>query len=225
MSLLVLLIVFALLVFVVLAVLKNKQGGVGSIGFPYQPAKALFSDAERSFLGVLDQAVGSEHRVFGKVRVADVAIVKPGLDKSVRQSALNRIASKHLDFVVCRAGDLVVVCAVELNDKSHVSPRAQSRDDLLLKVCQTITDHGSSQTGILATRYPLAVLGGHFSPASWCAGRHLTIQTEAVSWFVTIQALRSQVMHGVVPGKFPEPRHPWATTSNSRATKRASKPL
>lgn len=138
MSSLILLVVLILVVFVVLAALKNKQGSSGSVGFPYQPAKMLFSPAERSFLGVLDQAVGSEYRVFGKVRVADIASVKPGLGNSARQGALNRIAAKHFDFVVCRASDLSVVCAVELNDKSHSSQRAQARDNLLLKVCQTI---------------------------------------------------------------------------------------
>jgi hypothetical protein len=138
MSSLIILVVLAFVVFVVLAALKNKQGGSGTLGLPYQPAKALFSAAERSFLGVLDQAVGSEHRVFGKVRVADVATVKSGLGNSARQGALNRIASKHFDFVVCRAGDLSVVCAIELNDKSHSSQRAQVRDDLLAKVCQAI---------------------------------------------------------------------------------------
>jgi hypothetical protein len=125
-------------VFVVLAALKGKVSGAGSIGFPYQPAKPLFSAAERSFLGVLDQAVGPEHRVFGKVRVADVAAVKPGLGNSARQGALNRIAAKHFDFVICRSGDLSVVCAVELNDKSHASRKAQSRDELLANVCHSI---------------------------------------------------------------------------------------
>ena len=138
MSSTVLLIVIAFVVFVILAALKSKQGKGGAIGYPYQPAKALFSPAERSFLGVLDQAVGPDHRVFGKVRVADIAAVKPGLGNSPRQAALNRIAAKHLDFVVCRASDLAVVCAVELNDKSHASKRAQARDDLISKVCETI---------------------------------------------------------------------------------------
>lgn len=133
------LIVFAILVFAVVAGLKIKAGAAGgTIGLPYRPAKNLFSAAERSFLGVLDQAVGAEHRVFGKVRVADVASVKSGLANSARQGALNRIASKHFDFIVCRASDLSVVCAVELNDKSHASKRAQARDDFLAKVCQAI---------------------------------------------------------------------------------------
>jgi len=123
---------------VVLAALKNRQSGTGTVGFPYQLAKALFSPAERSFLGVLDQATGPEHRVFGKVRVADIAAVKTGLSNSARQGALNRVAAKHFDFVVCRANDLAVLCAVELNDKSHSGQRAQARDELLAKVCQTI---------------------------------------------------------------------------------------
>ena len=102
------------------------------------PAKTLFSAAERSFLGVLDSAVGAEYRVFGKVRVADIAAIKPGLGASASQGALNRIALKHFDYVVCRADDLTVVCAVELNDKSHAGQRARARDDLLQRVCQAI---------------------------------------------------------------------------------------
>ena len=132
-----LLIVLVLVGLAIAAAIKRERGA-GSVGFPYQRAKSLLSAAERSFLGVLDQAVGADHRVFGKVRVADIASVKPGLGRAARQGALNRIAAKHFDFVVCRASDLAVVCAIELNDKSHASQRAQARDELLAKVCQTI---------------------------------------------------------------------------------------
>jgi hypothetical protein len=130
--------VFLLAALATLIAAIAKRGGAGTFDFPYQPAIALFSPAERSFLGVLDQAVGSEHRVFGKVRVADVAMVKSGLGNSARRGALNRIASKHFDFVVCRANDLSILCAVELNDKSHASQRAQARDSLVAGVCQII---------------------------------------------------------------------------------------
>jgi len=106
-----------------------------------------------------------EHRVFGKVRVADVAMTPPGLSGTARQGALNRIAFKHFDFVVCRSSDLSIVCAVELNDKSHASERAQARDDLLAKVCQAI---GlplliSRQTNALIERCTCAIRGCHFS--------------------------------------------------------------
>jgi len=135
----VLILVVLIIVFVVIVAIKSKQSGRGStVGFPYQPAKALFSPAERSFLAVLDKAVGPEHRIFGKVRVADIAEVKPGLSPSARQGALNRIAQKHFDFVVCRTSDLIVLCAVELNDKSHSTQRAQARDELVYNVCRAI---------------------------------------------------------------------------------------
>lgn len=135
--------VFILVIVVIVAAvfltIAGKKAGTGSkIGFPYVPAKALFSPAERSFLGVLDQAVGSEHRVFGKVRVADLATVKPGLGIGARQGALNRVTAKHFDFVVCRASDLSVVCAIELNDSSHSTKHAQARDELLTNVCAAI---------------------------------------------------------------------------------------
>lgn len=131
------LVVFALMALVMMA--GKKARGVGShIGFPYVPAKALFSAAERSFLGVLDQAAGPDCRVFGKVRVADLASVKPGLSNAARQGALNRIGSKHFDFVVCRASDLSVLCVVELNDRSHQGKRAQSRDAVKRGVCEAI---------------------------------------------------------------------------------------
>ncbi len=38
----------------------------------YERRAALFTRAERSFLGVLDQAAAGDYRVFGKVRVADI---------------------------------------------------------------------------------------------------------------------------------------------------------
>lgn len=136
-----LVIILAIVVIAVILAVVLKGAGArpsGAIGYPYQPAKQLFSPAERSFLGVLDQAVGGDFRVFGKVRVADVALVKSGLSKSARQGALNKIAYKHFDYVVCKASDLTVVCAIELNDKSHGSKRAQTRDELLGNVCEAI---------------------------------------------------------------------------------------
>ncbi|MBL0162173.1 MAG: DUF2726 domain-containing protein [Xanthomonadales bacterium] len=131
-------VVLAVVALVAIVTGKGKVSSGSAVGFPYQRAKALFSAAERSFLGVLDQAAGAEYRVFGKVRVADIATVKPDLSVSARQGALNRVASKHFDFVVCRASDLSVLCAVELNDRSHTSKSAQARDVFVVNVCRAI---------------------------------------------------------------------------------------
>jgi hypothetical protein len=137
--LIVVVIVAAALVLGLIARGQSTADAGGSVGMPYTAAPALFSPAERSFLGVLDQALArTEYWVFGKVRVGDVANLKPGLSKVARQGALNRISGKHLDFVVCRGSDLGILTAIELNDKSHGSQRAKQRDEFLVRLCQTI---------------------------------------------------------------------------------------
>lgn len=110
-----------------------------SVGLPYEAIETLFSPAERSFLGVLDNALGEEFRVFGKVRVGDIAKVATGLSRSASQGALNKIAYKHFDYIVCRASDLAVVCAIELNDQSHSTKRARKRYELIESLCKVIS--------------------------------------------------------------------------------------
>jgi len=103
--------------------------------FPYRKTKALFSPAERSFLGVLCLAVGDNAKIFGKVRVADVVMPERGLSRSDWQKAFNKISRKHFDFLLCSNEDLSVICAIELNDSSHQSKKRQQRDEFLKGVC------------------------------------------------------------------------------------------
>ena len=116
-------------VMVIGALLKGLAGGgKGTKNYPYQKQPTLFSPAERSFLGVLDQAIGDQFRIMGKVRLVDVIKVRPRLDASARQIAFNKIQSKHLDFVACDPADLSIQFAVELHDKSHGHKKRQERD-------------------------------------------------------------------------------------------------
>ncbi len=106
----------------------KQQGRRGLTADVYTRGE-LLSAAERHFLVTLDQAIGSEQRAFAKVRVADLVTLKPGLSQKARRGALNRVAAKHFDFVVC---------AAELNDSSHDTPRAKQRDELLAAVCRQV---------------------------------------------------------------------------------------
>lgn len=119
---------------VFLALAKGKGG---SRDYPYQLSKYLLSKAERSFYGVLVQAVGNSGIVFSKVRVADVISPKKGLNRSDWQRAFNAISSKHFDFIVCEPTDCSIKLAVELDDLSHGSSKARKRDDLLNRACQS----------------------------------------------------------------------------------------
>jgi hypothetical protein len=97
----------------------------------YRPKGSLFTDAEARFLRVLDEALGDDHRVFAKVRVADLLTVGRVADNSSWQRAFNQISAKHVDFVVCARDTLHIVAAVELDDRSHDAPDRQRRDAFL----------------------------------------------------------------------------------------------
>jgi len=124
------LIVVVLVIFLLLSALSAK-GKRSNTEFPFQSKVDLFTPAERSFLGVLEQVLGDQYRVMGKVRLCDVIDVQKGLSKSVWQTAFNKINRKHLDFVIVKRDDLSITCAIELDDKSHNSKERVKRDDFL----------------------------------------------------------------------------------------------
>ena len=122
---------------VIVAIAKQKQSGDDGGALPFKRQAALFTPAERSFLGVLDLAVGKDFRIFGKVRVGDVLAPRDGLNNRARTTALNKINRKHFDFVLCKPDDLTVLCAIELNDKSHQQKNRQDRDAILVDACHS----------------------------------------------------------------------------------------
>jgi hypothetical protein len=133
--------VVTIIVLLLLAVIATvlKQAGGRSNAFPYVRKEALLTRAERSFLGVLDQAVGGDYRIFAQVRLADVVDTKRGLNNSDRQKAFNRIQSKHFDFLLCDKDDFSVICAIELDDRSHQKRKRRDRDAFLDGLCQAVS--------------------------------------------------------------------------------------
>lgn len=116
-----------IIVLVILAALKAKQPSK-DIGLSFDSRDALFTPAERSFLGVLEQALDNRYRVFGKVRLGDIVKPAKGLSNSKRATAFNKVNQKHVDFVVCLATDLAVFGVVELDDQSHGREDRAGRD-------------------------------------------------------------------------------------------------
>lgn len=154
--------------------LQQPGGALESAG--YRKQAALFSPAERSFLGALTQAVGEDARILAKVRVADVVTPQKGLSRSDRQRAFNRIAGKHFDYVLCRNDDLAVVCAIELHDGSHRRADRQQRDGFLERVCRAadlpllqVPAKGGYVVGDLR-RLVAPYLNGHAVPAEKTEG-------------------------------------------------------
>lgn len=104
---------------------------------PYALQETLFSPAERSFLGVLDLAVGDQARVLAKVRVADVLTPQAGLSKSKWQQHVAKISDNHFDYLLCRPSDLSIICAIELDDSSHRHQPRKGRDLFVKAACDS----------------------------------------------------------------------------------------
>ncbi len=125
--------VIAIIVIVVWVTTKGyrKPTAEKAKAHPYERRRYLLSRAERSFLGVLEQAVGTQYRIMAKVRLADVVDVERRLYGNVRKYAFYRIQSKHLDFVACDPSTFSVEFVVELDDGTHSRSDRSDRDEFV----------------------------------------------------------------------------------------------
>lgn len=130
-------VLLAIAIGVILILAQQKRAGGGASTFGYRRKPYLLSKAERSFYGVLTQAVGDKALIFSKVRVADVLAPQKGLNRANWQRAFNQISAKHLDFLLCDPQDCAVKLAIELDDASHGSAKRQKRDAFLEQACES----------------------------------------------------------------------------------------
>ncbi|MBN1460459.1 MAG: DUF2726 domain-containing protein [Armatimonadetes bacterium] len=93
---------------------------------PYRRKDYLLTKAERSFFGVLRQAVGDDYLLFAKVRLADLVWIPQGTKS--RQKHQNRVNPRHIDFVLCDHDAIRPLLAIELDDSSHARSDRRSRD-------------------------------------------------------------------------------------------------
>lgn len=132
-----LLLIVAVVTLVLLAIaaflvrLIGQQQTAQTLAGAYEAVPALLTPAERSFFGVLQQAVGSDYQIFAKVRLADIVRPVRNPSRSGWQSAFNRIAGKHVDFVLCDSSRLGVVAVIELDDRTHNRFERGVRDSLV----------------------------------------------------------------------------------------------
>ena len=132
-----LLFAFAFGIIIILFLLGRLSSAPKSQQYQYRKHKTLFTAAERSFLGVLDNAVGEQYRILGKVRIADVITPEKGMTRQHWQNAFNKISAKHFDFVLCDKQTLSVIAVIELDDKSHKQAKVVARDQLVEEACRT----------------------------------------------------------------------------------------
>lgn len=96
------------------------------ITYPYGLRDEFLSPAEISFFHVLKGVMQTGHYLITKVRLSDLFYVK---QPNVNQAARNRTDGKHVDFVICDAGSMQPLLAIELDDASHKRKDSQESDD------------------------------------------------------------------------------------------------
>ena len=85
-----------------------------SLAFPFKKKGNLFTPVERSFFGLIEEAVGNEFRILCRVKMSDILIIHQNTDKRISKNAATRAGSKHLDFVLCSKEDMSPVIAIDL---------------------------------------------------------------------------------------------------------------
>lgn len=95
------------------------------IGNSYQSTKTLCTKSEQNFLNqLLDKLPLDKVYVSCKVRLADVALPK----NKNNISLFNKVARKHIDFVICERRTSRILACIELDDSSHNTFSARKRD-------------------------------------------------------------------------------------------------
>ena len=102
--------------------------------WPFARKRWLLSKAEFSFFRVLQQACGDLFVICPKIGLGDLLSIKKGTDNY--RSWRNKIDRKHIDFVLCDPKTMQVVAAIELDDASHNTAKAQERDRAKDKACK-----------------------------------------------------------------------------------------
>lgn len=119
-------------VFLIGAIVLLALVGFLLVAKPPRPAspyrrKPLLSAWERKALPLLIRQLPPGFHLCAQVRLADMLVITVR-DPRARQVALNRVASKSVDFVVVDAASGEAVLVIELDDRSHARPDRQARD-------------------------------------------------------------------------------------------------
>ena len=114
-----------LLIIVAVGAMKLHEPG---LAFPFRKKGNLFTPVERTFFGLLEEAVGNEFRILCRVKMSDILTIHQSTDKKTSKNAASRAGSKHLDFVLCSKKDMSPIMAIDLVHNSGKDGYKSQRD-------------------------------------------------------------------------------------------------
>lgn len=94
----------------------------------YEAIETILSPAEQHFYKVLKSVVDERTIIFVKVRLADLVKVNRKIKKQYFWTYHSKIAQKHIDYILIDPITFKLICAIELDDKSHLKFDRFKRD-------------------------------------------------------------------------------------------------
>lgn len=92
--------------------------------YPYKLRNDFLSPAEYNFYKILEIATKEKLVIQSKVRLADIFYTPRGTNIG----HFNKIAGKHIDFLLCEPKTMKPIIGIELDDATHKKPNRQERD-------------------------------------------------------------------------------------------------
>jgi len=126
---------------------QTKDDSISNKPWPLGVNLNFLTQAEQSFLASLKTFAGEQYIICPKVRLGDAVFVRKGTDAKERQTILNRINRKHIDFLLLSASTLRPVLAIELDDSSHQNASSRARDQ--------VKDKALADAGLKVVRVPV----------------------------------------------------------------------
>ena len=112
---------------------NREPSAVADRPLPYRRKPHVMSKGERALWYPLYKAVQGKYRLFCKVRLADLVGAPTGRDE---RYWFKKIRGYHVDFVLCHPDTTAPLLVIELDDRTHRSPKAKDRDAFKDAVCQ-----------------------------------------------------------------------------------------
>lgn len=109
-------ILFALISLIVIVGVLASRLNDNSFPFPFDPKTSVFTPAEKNFLNLLEQAMGSNYRVINRVKLSDIVTIRQGVSSRASQNAAANAEGKYLDFVICERNTMKLLGVVDLVD-------------------------------------------------------------------------------------------------------------
>lgn len=112
---------------------------------PYERLPSILTPSEQHFYKVLSPIVQGRAIIMAKVRIADLLKVRKSNKQKHFWSYFSKISQKHIDFVLIDPQTFITICAIELDDKSHLNLDRMKRDRFVNQIM--------AQTGIPLYRF------------------------------------------------------------------------